>query len=129
MDLNFNNPEQIKLLINMLQQMLPKEETNNGATNENKMDESIIKTKSTRSDKIKTRPNKFLDMPEKNMHKSDSDIDKRLCINSPTPRNRKFIPVSVVCRSCGKSEKVNPAIVPEPRDRYKCNRCSASSGG
>lgn len=125
MDLNLNNPEQIKLLIAMLQQMLPQEQQNNS----NQVDESIIKTKSIRSDKINSRPNKFLDMPEKNMHKSDSAIDKKLCINPPTPRSRKFIPISVVCRVCGKSEKVNPAIVPEPKDRYKCNKCSATSGG
>jgi hypothetical protein len=127
MDLNLDNPEQIKLLINMLQQMLPQEQHND--INQVEESESTIKTKSVRSDKIKSRPNKFLDMPEKNMHKSDSAIDKKLCTSPPTPRNRKFIPISVVCRVCGKSEKVNPAIVPEPKDRYKCNRCSATSGG
>lgn len=126
MDLNINNPEQIKQLISLLQQMLPE----NNSDNDNSDDEDIspIKTKSIRSDKIKSRKNKFVDMPEKNMHKSDSAIDKKLCVNPPTPRNRKFIPVEVKCRVCGKTEKVNPAIVPESVDRYKCNRCSSSSG-
>jgi len=127
MDLNINNPEQIKQLINLLQQLLPN--NNDPKTDEEHSEENTsIRTKSIRSDKRKSVKNKFLDMPEKNMHKSDSTIDKKLCINPPTPRNRKFVPIEVKCRSCGKTEKVNPAIVPESVDRYKCNKCSSSSG-
>lgn len=125
MDLNFNNPEQIKQLIAMLQQMLPSD--NN--TDDESETESPIKTKSTRSDKTKNRKNKFLDMQEKNMHKEDIAIDKKLSITTPTPRNREFKPIDVRCRSCGRTEKVNPAIVPDSVDRYKCNRCSTTAGG
>lgn len=119
MDLNIENPEQIKQLIAMLQNMLPKEEETN----------SVIKTKSVRtSSKKKQLKNKFLDMPEKDMHKADSVIDKKLAVHPPTPRNRKFSKIDVKCRTCGKYEKVNPSIVPEQIDRYKCNKCSSSSG-
>ncbi len=128
MESNYS-PQEIKQLIQMLQQMLPKEDVvKNKSTEPDDFVESKIRTKSIRSDKINNRENKFLDMPERNMHKSDSAIDKKLCINPPTPRNRKFSAVKVRCRICGKEEKVNPAIVPEPADRYKCNKCSTSAG-
>lgn len=122
MDPNYS-PKEIEQLIRMLQSMLPKE-----VETEEIEEESKIKTKSVRSDKISKRKNKFLDMPEKNMHKSDSEIDKKLSINPPTPRNRKFIAVDVVCRICGKKDQVNPAIIPDSKDRYRCNKCSSSNG-
>ena len=78
--------------------------------------------------KRKQLKNKFLDMPEKDMHKADSAIDKKLSVHPPTPRNRKFAKIDVACRTCGKQEKVNHSIVPEQLDRYKCNKCSSSSG-
>lgn len=129
MDLNFNNPEQIKQLISLLQQMLPSDDKKSNQDDEDDSFESPIKTKSARSGKNKNRKNKFLDMQEKNMHKEDIAIDKKLAINSPTPRNREFTPVDVRCRSCGKTEKVSPAIVPDSVDRYKCNNCSTTAGG
>lgn len=129
MDLNFNNPEQIKQLISLLQQMLPSDDKKTKDNEENDSSfESPIRTKSTRSNNNKNRKNKFLDMQEKNMHKEDIAIDKRLAITSPTPRNREFVPVEVRCRSCGKKEKVSPAIVPDSVDRYKCNNCSTTPG-
>lgn len=123
--MDLNNPEQIKQIITMLQNLLPK--------NEPEEEEELnpkIKTK-TRSVKSKTKKskNKFLDMPEKDMHKSDSAIDKLLNKQPPTPRTREFVPVDVRCRICGKTESVNPAIIPESVDRYKCNKCSGSAGG
>ncbi len=126
MDLNFNNPEQIKQLISLLQQMLS---SNDNKTKDDEEDfESPIKTKSTRSSKNKNRKNKFLDMQEKNMHREDIAIDKKLAISSPTPRSREFTAIEVRCRSCGKKEKVSPAIVPDSVDRYKCNNCSTTPG-
>lgn len=124
MDLNnlTNNPEQIKQLINLLQQMLPENQ-------DNTEDESKIKTKTVRSDKRTNRKNKFLDMPEKDMYKSDTKIDKKLSINPPTPRTRRFVPIEARCRVCGKTEKISPSILPDSLDRYKCNRCAASAGG
>ena len=120
LNLNLNDPEQIKKLIMALQGLLPSEDE--------EVVESKIKTKTSRASSKKKQKNLFLEMAEKDMHKSDSAIDKKLSINPPTPRNRKFTPIEVKCRSCGRTEKVNPAIVPESRDRYKCNKCSTSAG-
>jgi hypothetical protein len=122
MDLNLNNPEQIKQLIAALQMLLPK-----GEAEEEPMQDSKIRTKTSRSTN-KVGKNLFSDMPEKNMHKADIEIDKKLNVHPPTVRNRKFQFVDVVCRTCGKKEKVSPAIVPESVDRYRCNKCSSSAG-
>jgi len=122
LNLNLNDPEQIKKLINALQGLLPSD------NDEEDVVESKIKTKTSRASSKKKQKNLFLEMAEKDMHKSDSAIDKKLNISPPTPRNRKFVPVEVKCRSCGRTEKVNPAIVPESVDRYKCNKCSSSAG-
>lgn len=141
MDLNIDNPEQIKKLIEALQQLLPKEDvqeapkkqktksTKKSQSKSRKVDEfdnPNIKTKSTRLPK--REQNKFLSMPERNMHKSDVLIDKKLCVQPPSPRTRTFEPVNVRCRSCGKSESVNPSIL-DSTDRYKCNKCSTMAGG
>lgn len=123
MDLNINDPEQIKALISVLQNMLPKEKTDTEQS-------SKIKTKTRSAKKQELSNNKFLDMPERNMHKSDSAIDRKLSINPPTPRTRKFEPINVRCRVCGKSEKVSPRMLADSdTDRYKCNKCAAAAGG
>lgn len=135
MDLDPQNPEQIKLLISMLQSLLPKEgtpATKTSKKNKNKtrkvdeFDNPNIKTKSTRMSS--SRQNKFLSMPERNMHKADVEIDKKLAQQPPSPRTRTFEPVEVRCRACGKTEEVNPAIL-DSTDRYKCNKCSTMAGG
>lgn len=143
MEPDLNNPEQIKLLISILQKLLPQEATeqpkpvkkkkpkqtkeNNTKNIIDEFDNPNIKTKST---KISTNSkNKFLDMPEMSMHKSDSVIDRKLAVSPPTPRTRKFVPVNARCRVCGKTEKINPAIIPDTLDRYKCNKCSATAAG
>jgi hypothetical protein len=130
MDLDPTNPEQIKLLISMLQSMLPKEEQpSKTQTTDRKVDEfdnPNIKTKSTKIPGA--RQNKFLSMPEMNMHKADVKIDQKLATQPPSPRTRSFEPVEVRCRACGKKEKVNPAIL-DSVDRYKCNKCSTMAGG
>lgn len=127
MDLNLSNAEQIQQLINALQALLPNNEPNNKKPPKNK---NNIKTKKTRSDKKNNddQENKFLSMPEMNMHKSDTKIDKKLSQQPPTPRNRPFKYLDVTCRSCGKKDKVNPKILPESADRYKCNKCSTNAG-
>lgn len=127
MDLNLSNAEQIQQLINALQALLPNNEPNNKKPPKNK---NNIKTKKTRSDKKNNddQENKFLSMPEMNMHKSDTKIDKKLSQQPPTPRNRPFKYIDVTCRSCGKKDKVNPKILPESADRYKCNKCSTNAG-
>ena len=71
--------------------------------------------------------NKFLNMKEASMHKDDTEIDRKLNRLPPTQRSRRFEYIDARCRVCGKTEKVTPALA-EARDRYKCNRCSASPG-
>lgn len=128
---NLTNPEQIKALIQALQSLLPKENTNcNKPENTETVEQtnSKIKTKTRQRKKAVNNTNKFLNMPEMNMFKGDIEIDKKLSKHPPTPRNREYKPVKVKCRSCGKQEEVNPAILPDSIDRYKCNKCSSSAG-
>jgi|694.fasta_scaffold00568_17 hypothetical protein len=72
--------------------------------------------------------NKFISLGFHNLHKEDVAIDKMLQKNPPTPRNRQFKTIDVKCRVCGRSESINPAVLYESPDRYKCNRCSSSPG-
>ena len=71
--------------------------------------------------------NKFLDMPEKNMHKDDADVDKKLSVHPPVARTRDFDPIQVVCRVCNKTEMIPPSLV-ESASRYKCNNCAKNPG-
>lgn len=122
MDLNISDPEQIKQLITLLQGLLPKDDK----TDSDEDDLSpAIKTKTSKSSK-KTSKNKFLAMPEMKMHKEDCVIDQKLSKAPPTPRTRKFEPIEVSCRSCGKKEKVSPDVIPDSVDRYRCNKCASS---
>ena len=121
MDLNFKDPEQIKQLMSLLESLLPQEKTTEDFS-------PNIKTK-TRSSKSTQSNNKFLSMPESKMHKEDIEIDKKLSVNAPTPRTRKFEAVETTCRVCGKKEKVSPNLIVDSIDRYKCNKCSGSAGG
>jgi len=127
MDLDISNPELIKQLIATLQKLLPEQSTEKSEESIDEENNHNIKTKSRSSRRNKEQnKNKFTDMPEANMHKSDIRIDKKLNKYPPTPRNRPFKPVDVVCRVCGRKETVNPKIIPESIDRYKCNKCSSS---
>jgi hypothetical protein len=130
------NPEQIQQMILMLQQMLPA----------NTQQEKMVKSKKTKASSenenekvnpIKTKKinmtnqrheNKFLEMSEMGMHKSDALIDKKLNKFPPTPRSRPFELVTVKCRVCGKTEDVHPKLVLDSVDRYKCNNCSTAEG-
>jgi len=130
MDLNdlAKNPEQIKNLITLLQQMLPTTAEEN--TEEQGSEEEFtapLRTKGSRR-KTKQAKNKFVDMPERDMHKDDTIIDQKLARFPPVSRARPFELVEVRCRVCGKTEKVSPSLVFEGVDRYKCNNCSTSSG-
>ena len=124
MDLNnlSNNPEDVRKLISLLQSLLP-EEAASAKPARKKQNKSIKAKKSTK--KQPEFNNKFLLMSEANMHKDDTLIDKKLAKFPPTPRSRQFSNIEVRCRSCGKTEMVNPVLVHD-RERYKCNRCSAS---
>lgn len=130
MDNSKLDPSQIQQMITLLQTMLEA-----SSSTQDKKDEFSIKQKTTtKQKKTKKKPgetkqstNKFLDMPEMHMHKEDCLIDKKLIVKPPVPRERKFQLVDVICRICGKKERVNPVLM-ESRDRYKCNKCSTSAG-
>lgn len=112
--------DDIKQLIAILQRGLI--DDNNG--------DSVKKASKARSKKTKEKPareNKFEDMAEFRMHKSDTEIDKKLQKFPPVPRDRDYKPAVVTCRVCGKQESIDPALV-ESAERYKCNKCSTSSG-
>lgn len=117
------SPEQIKKMISLLHSMLPEEDkvSNQPNTSTN----NVIKSKNI--DTKSKRKNKFEDMPVFNMHKEDVEIDKKLCKYPPVTRNRKYNPIKVTCRVCGKTESVNPAVV-DSVERYKCNKCSSMAG-
>jgi hypothetical protein len=131
MDLNdlAKNPEQLKNLITLLQGMLPQTTEDDKAEEETEEDFTApLRTKGSRSKNTKQTKNKFVDMPERDMHKDDTIIDKKLARFPPVSRARPFELVQVRCRVCGKTEKVSPSLVFEGVDRYKCNNCSTSSG-
>lgn len=121
-------PEQIQQMIVMLQSMLPPEEKPNAQTTVSPSDEfvSSIKTKKV-SAKKNNFVNKFNNMAEKNMHKEDIEIDKRLTTNNPTPRRKTNALTEVQCRLCGKKDVVNANMLVD-KTRYKCNACAAGAG-
>lgn len=122
------NNEDIKQLIAILQRGLS--EDTDSSTNEEveeKITKKATRPKQPKGSKKTKFQNKFLDMAESRMHKDDIEIDRKLSKYPPTPRTRQFVPLSVVCRVCGRTEKVNPAIVESP-ERYKCNKCASSAG-
>ena len=128
------NPEQIQQMILMLQQMLPANTQEGGVVKSKK---TKVASENEKVNPIKTKKinmtnqhheNKFLEMSEMSMHKSDALIDKKLNKFPPTPRSRPFELVTVKCRVCGKTEDVHPKLVLDSVDRYKCNNCSTSEG-
>jgi predicted transcriptional regulator of viral defense system len=110
--------DDIKQLIAILQKGLSEDEPEDFPVEEIKPRPKIKKTISK---------NKFDVMPEAKMHKEDTEIDRRLNVQPPTDRSRTYKTVRVRCRVCGKNEEVNPSLV-ESIERYKCNKCSTSSG-
>jgi len=88
----------------------------------------ISKTKTIQTNENSSqRLNKFDSMAEKNMFRDDIAIDRKLSVQPPCPRTRSYATIDVSCRVCGKTDKVNPALVSEP-SRYKCNSCARSGG-
>lgn len=126
----------VKALISILQKLVA-----NSGTSISKEDELLeeprsktIHSKSKNIKKPRAKKNKtehinlFEDMPEKNMHKEDIAIDKKLKKFAPTPRRRPSLLLDVKCRVCGKEESVSAKMLPETSSRYKCNDCSQSGG-
>lgn len=133
MDLNelSNNPEQIKQLISVLSSLLPKETENKEdikKTDIKEEDDFVSRKKKKRKKYEHDEPNLFLSMNEKDMHKSDSEIDKKLSVYPPTKRSRKSNVCSVKCRVCGTEEKISSSLLFDSANRYKCNKCSRSEG-
>ncbi len=81
-----------------------------------------------RKKKYGTQENLFLSMPEKDMHKNDVEIDKKLAPKQLTARNRRSTEVDVKCRVCGKQQTISQSLITDGVHRYKCNDCSRSSG-
>ena len=118
------SPNQIKQMINMLQSMLPDTEAEESEPEQM----SSIKTKKTKFSKSKNGfKNKFLSMSEKNMHKEDSEIDKKLSVSPPVARNRTTSLIKAKCRVCGRTEEVSIGMVGDV-ERFKCNKCAISAG-
>jgi hypothetical protein len=131
MDNNTNlDPQQIQQMIMMLQAMLPKQDSQESSN----QSDTKSKKKAPRSNNknkpsiTKASTNKFDFMPEKRLHQEDIEIDKKLIVQPPVPRARAFNLVNVVCRVCGKRESVNPVLITDSIDRYKCNKCSGAAG-
>lgn len=137
------NEEQIKNMIALLQTMLSSKSVENKTTEftrEIETETEIKKKKKTKQENIPNKKknkhgyqlskndNKFLLMPEADMHKGDSRIDSLLSKHPPVSRSRKFEYVNVKCRLCGKEENVSPGILTDSPSRYKCNKCSAIQG-
>lgn len=127
--------EQIQSMIKMLQAMLNSQESSEDQTHQesNEQKTHFIKdnkrtTKSSSKKSTKANKNKFMDMPEMNMHKEDVEVDKKLRVQPPVPRARQFSMVKVVCRVCGKKDEVSPSLIVESPSRYKCNKCSTAAG-
>ena len=120
--------DDIKALIAILQKGL----TDDDSASEPEQIVSQTKTKKTKQPKSTVKSNsklinKFNSMPEASMHKDDSLIDKKLSRFPPTERSRSYKPLSVKCRVCGSTEKINPSLV-DSIERYKCNKCATSPG-
>jgi hypothetical protein len=118
--------EDIMALIAILQKGLTDDETELLYEEDTSAKTATKKKRSAR--KTKSKPNKFDAMSERNMHKSDTEIDKKLWgKNTPSDRGRPSSMISVRCRVCGQNQEVSSALV-ESVERYKCNKCASSSG-
>lgn len=127
--------DDIKQLIAILQRGLSSDEessenqqTKIAKPRRNKTKKTIVHETDDGEDIKPKRINKFDKMAEKDMHKSDSKIDQLLSVHPPTIRSREFEPIQVRCRVCQRLESINPALLHDSPDRYKCNRCSGAPG-
>lgn len=123
--------DQIKQMIALLSTMLPQEtktETSQHTDTIQKRTKKKTKRSFGKSKPSNTSGNLFDTMMESRMHKEDVEIDKKLSKNGPSPRLRKYSPIKVRCRVCGKSESINPSILTDSPERYKCNKCAKEPG-
>lgn len=121
--------DDIKQLIAILQRGLSDNNTASSETVQDTSKHTPIKTKRKKGTPAnQQKVNKFDDMREKNLHKEDVEIDKVLSRYPPTNRSREFSMIDVSCRVCGRKEQINPALLYDTPNRYKCNRCSKEPG-
>lgn len=122
------NKQDVQALIGILQKLITDHTDQEETTTKRGQP---VKSKEKKQQRRKTQPehyNSFVDMPEHNMHREDTAIDKKLRKFPPTPRNRPATFIDAKCRVCGKEETISSKIVPESIDRYKCNTCSQTGG-
>lgn len=121
--------DDIKALIAILQKGLTEDDTVQPSP---KITKTTTKKASTKKRRGKVEAdnsdNKFISMGFHKLHKEDCEIDKKLAQSPRTPRREKVEFVDVVCRSCGRKEKINPVLLYDSIDRYKCNTCATSPG-
>lgn len=111
--------EDIKQLIAILQK---------GLSDDDNLDVNTEEKPVQRKQQTNSRENKFLTLGLDNLHKEDIAIDKVLNQKPPTPRRKAINLIDVQCRVCGKKDKINPGILHDSPDRYKCNKCCSSPG-
>lgn len=71
--------------------------------------------------------NLFDTMSEKNLHKEDTVVDKKLWRNrEPTERRASNSRIECKCASCGKDVSVNPNEILSKEQRILCNSCLIS---
>lgn len=117
--------EDIKQLISILQRGL--DDSGDKDSDSEETPKNNIKTKKSKAKKNSSK-NKFLEFGFDKLHKEDIAIDKILNQKPRTPRRKTLKQVDVRCRVCGKQEKINPSLLYESPDRYKCNKCCSSPG-
>lgn len=127
--------DDIKALIAILQKGLQDDEPKESKPVQQETKPKIKSGPKQRKSKVgakaveQTNENKFLTMGVAHLHKEDTEIDRLLSKKaSKTPRSRKFSTINVTCRSCGRKETINPVLLYDTPDRYKCNSCSTSAG-
>lgn len=136
------DPEQLQQMIDLLQTMLDAQEIGDdsepgvetkGSRRKTANKKSTIKKKTTTRKRTSVAQkekdnNRFLSMNEFNMYKENPNTAKKLYNQPPMQRRSGKNLVDVVCRTCGKREKVSSALLYNGVERYKCNKCSTSPG-
>lgn len=124
------SPAQIKQMIGMLKAMLPEDAAAVKETKEPQqtVNKSVPIKNAGPAYRSNQHYNKFEDMPERQMYKQDTEIQKKLSQYDPVPRTRQVTMVDARCRMCGKTETVSAQLLHEGAERYKCNDCARGSG-
>jgi hypothetical protein len=81
--------------------------------------------------KKKKRPNKFLKMPEAEMHSDDTEWAKKHKVykQPPVPRRPEATKVTLACSKCRKEFQVSEGLVPPGDSRVMCDKCTLSRKG